>query len=265
MWARAGLDRADEAQSLAFSEELFADVLRGRRLLSNRSIWLQFAEVSNATWRVGNLVLVGDAAHTAHFSIGSGTKLAMEDSSRWPTRWRATATSPRAAADYELERKPVVERLQEAARQSARYFEQVPRGARAAAVRVQPDHALGADRPREPDHARPAADAGAGRLVRARAARAAAAVRAAAPARAGAAQPRRRGGARRARGGRAHGRRARAHPADRRDARRAGSRPTRRRCDDDWDLGGARVCALLTHAGAPGRRARRRRSASTCR
>jgi anthraniloyl-CoA monooxygenase len=127
-WARAGLDRADEARSIAFSEELFADVLRGRRLLSNRSIWLQFAEVANATWRVGNLVLVGDAAHTAHFSIGSGTKLAMEDSVALADALARRGAVAPAAADYELMRRPVVERLQDAARQSARYFEQVPRG-----------------------------------------------------------------------------------------------------------------------------------------
>jgi anthraniloyl-CoA monooxygenase len=127
-WAAAGLDRADEAQSIAFSEALFADVLRGRRLLSNRSIWLQFAEVANATWRAGDLVLLGDAAHTAHFSIGSGTKLAMEDSVALADALARHGDVAKAAADYELTRKPVVERLQEAARQSARYFEQVPRG-----------------------------------------------------------------------------------------------------------------------------------------
>jgi anthraniloyl-CoA monooxygenase len=127
VWAAAGLDRADEAESIAFSEELFADVLRGRRLLSNRSIWLQFAEISNKTWRVGNLVLVGDSAHTAHFSIGSGTKLAMEDSVALADALARHRDVARAAADYELLRRPVVERLQEAARQSARYFEQVPR------------------------------------------------------------------------------------------------------------------------------------------
>jgi anthraniloyl-CoA monooxygenase len=126
-WERAGLDRADEEQSIAFCEDLFADVLSGHRLLSNRSIWLQFAEVSNAGWRSGNLVLLGDAAHTAHFSIGSGTKLAMEDSVALADAFARHRSVAAAAADYELERRPVVERLQEAARQSARYFEEVPR------------------------------------------------------------------------------------------------------------------------------------------
>jgi len=78
-WHRAGLDKADEAQTIAFCEALFAEDLGGHKLLGNRSIWRQFPTVTNATWHYRNLVLMGDAAHTAHFSIGSGTKLAMED------------------------------------------------------------------------------------------------------------------------------------------------------------------------------------------
>jgi anthraniloyl-CoA monooxygenase len=77
--ARAGLDRADEAESLAYCERLFADELAGRRLLSNNSRWINFVTLKCARWHHRNIVLLGDAAHTAHFSIGSGTKLAMED------------------------------------------------------------------------------------------------------------------------------------------------------------------------------------------
>ena len=85
-WRRAGLDRAgdlapgesDEA-SIAFCEELFADALDGHRLIGNNSRWIDFVTVRNAAWRHENVVLLGDAAHTAHFSIGSGTKLAIED------------------------------------------------------------------------------------------------------------------------------------------------------------------------------------------
>ncbi len=76
---RARGDRSEE-ENLAFCEQLFARDLRGRELFSNRSIWLDFAKVTNRVWHDGRVVLIGDAAHTAHFSIGSGTKLAMEDS-----------------------------------------------------------------------------------------------------------------------------------------------------------------------------------------
>src|SRR3954462_5819461 len=78
-WRGLGLDRAGEEESLALCEELFADVLEGHRLIANRSLWIDFVTVRNRSWRHENVVLLGDAAHTAHFSIGSGTKLAMED------------------------------------------------------------------------------------------------------------------------------------------------------------------------------------------
>src|SRR5207249_373861 len=78
-WRSAGLENASEADILAFCERLCAAELEGHRLLSNRSIWRSFPTVRNARWHHGNLVLAGDAAHTAHFSVGSGTKLAMED------------------------------------------------------------------------------------------------------------------------------------------------------------------------------------------
>ena len=79
-WERAGLDRMSEAESIAFCERLFAEDLGGHRLLSNRSLWIGFVTLRCEAWHQGNVVLLGDAAHTAHFTIGSGTKLAMEDS-----------------------------------------------------------------------------------------------------------------------------------------------------------------------------------------
>jgi anthraniloyl-CoA monooxygenase len=123
VWRAAGLDEMDEDESLAFCEQLFANELRGRELFSNRSLWLDFPKVTNETWHVGNVVILGDAAHTAHFSIGSGTKLAMEDSIALAQglvrrRWDV----PAALVDYELERGPLVERTQEAASDSAAYF-----------------------------------------------------------------------------------------------------------------------------------------------
>ncbi|HZA84088.1 MAG TPA: FAD-dependent monooxygenase, partial [Actinomycetes bacterium] len=79
-WRAAGLADAGEEESIAFCQELFAPELAGHKLLSNRSLWTSFVTVRCASWHHGNVVLLGDAAHTAHFSIGSGTKLALEDS-----------------------------------------------------------------------------------------------------------------------------------------------------------------------------------------
>ena len=79
-WLRAGLDKADEAQSAAYLQNLFADLLDGHPVLTNRSIWRNFPMIKNERWYHDNIVLIGDALHTAHYSIGSGTKLAMEDS-----------------------------------------------------------------------------------------------------------------------------------------------------------------------------------------
>ncbi len=78
-WRRAGLENATDAETVAYCSELFADHLDGHELLPNRSIWRQFPTVQNEVWHHENIVLLGDAAHTAHFSVGSGTKLAMED------------------------------------------------------------------------------------------------------------------------------------------------------------------------------------------
>src|SRR5207244_3287290 len=74
-WARAGFERMDEAGTLAYCEKLFADTLQGHRLVSNKSIWRNFPKVRNRRWSAGNRVLIGDAQRTAHFSIGSGTRL----------------------------------------------------------------------------------------------------------------------------------------------------------------------------------------------
>ena len=123
-WRRAGLDTMSEEDSLAFCQSLFSAQLGEHRLMSNKSIWLDFPLVRNEHWHRGNVALIGDAAHTAHFSIGSGTKLAMEDAialagalERFPVE--------KALVDYELERQPAVERFQQAAGDSAAYFGRV--------------------------------------------------------------------------------------------------------------------------------------------
>jgi anthraniloyl-CoA monooxygenase len=126
-WRRAGLADASEDDTLAFAERLFARELDGHRLLRNRSLWRNFPTVRNARWWHGNVVLVGDAAHTAHFSIGSGTKLAIEDSIVLARALRDHADVPAALAAYEAERRPEVESLQRAAQVSLAWFEDAER------------------------------------------------------------------------------------------------------------------------------------------
>ncbi len=126
-WLRAGLDNATEDESIAYCERLFADDLHGHRLLGNNSKWISFVTVKNAVWRSGNTVLLGDAAHTAHFSIGSGTKLAMEDAIALVNALSTHGDLTEALTIYELERRPVVETLQQAAQESRAYFEGIAR------------------------------------------------------------------------------------------------------------------------------------------
>jgi anthraniloyl-CoA monooxygenase len=126
-WRRAGLDRATEEESIRFCEKLFAEDLGGHPLLSNRSLWVSFVTVRCETWHHGNVVLLGDAAHTAHFTIGSGTKLAMEDAVALAGALERHRDLETALTHYEMERQPVVERFQEAARESSAYFENVSR------------------------------------------------------------------------------------------------------------------------------------------
>ena len=89
-FARAGLDKLDEAASAAFVEGLFANELGGHRIITNRSIWRNFPNIRCERWVADNVVLIGDAKATAHFSIGSGTKLAMEDAIALYEAFRAT-------------------------------------------------------------------------------------------------------------------------------------------------------------------------------
>jgi anthraniloyl-CoA monooxygenase len=127
-WRRAGLDQMPEEASLRFCEQLFRPELGDHKLLSNRSIWFSFVTLRNRNWHHGKVVLLGDSAHTAHFTIGSGTKLAMEDAISLATAFlRHPADLEAALTWYELDRQPVVERFQEAARESATYFESVSR------------------------------------------------------------------------------------------------------------------------------------------
>src|SRR6266699_29442 len=126
-WLNAGLDKADEAQSLAYCQHLLADNLDGAALLSNNSKWISFPTLKTVHWHYKNMVLLGDAVHTAHFSIGSGTKLAMEDAIALATSLEQHSNLETALNEYELERKPVVETFQRAAQESQTYFETLKR------------------------------------------------------------------------------------------------------------------------------------------
>jgi anthraniloyl-CoA monooxygenase len=126
-WRRAGLPDATEDDTVAFTEQLFAEELRGHPVLRNRSLWRSFPTVRNERWSQGRVVLVGDAAHTAHFSVGSGTKLAMEDAIALSRALQRHADVPSALAAYEAERRPQVESLQRAAQVSLEWFETTER------------------------------------------------------------------------------------------------------------------------------------------
>jgi anthraniloyl-CoA monooxygenase len=126
-WRRAGLDRASEDETIAYCEKLFKEELAGHRLLKNKSVWRSFPTVKNTHWHKGNVVLLGDAAHTAHFSIGSGTKLAMEDAIALSDALAKYSSVERALEAYEAERRPVVESTQRAAQVSLEWFENTER------------------------------------------------------------------------------------------------------------------------------------------
>jgi 2-polyprenyl-6-methoxyphenol hydroxylase-like FAD-dependent oxidoreductase len=125
-WQAYGFDGKTIEQSKAICEQVFASVLDGHPLLSNKSVWRNFPWVWNAHWSHRNMVLIGDALHSAHFSIGSGTRLAIEDAVALVKALEAEANIVRALARYEAERKPVVKKLVTAARESAEWYENFP-------------------------------------------------------------------------------------------------------------------------------------------
>jgi anthraniloyl-CoA monooxygenase len=128
-WRRAGFDDAGEAETVATCERLLAPWLSGHPLLANRSVWRQFPTVTCDRWHFGNVVLLGDAAHTAHFSIGSGTKLAMEDAIALAGALRDLGMRdvPRTLAAFQETRRLDVLKLQRAAATSRGWFEQARR------------------------------------------------------------------------------------------------------------------------------------------
>ncbi len=127
VWRAAGFDRMSEDESVERCAKLFADALGGRPLRAGTSAWTTFRTVVNERWSHGNLVLLGDAAHTAHFSIGSGTKLAVEDALALAGCLGEHASTADALAAYEARRRPVVASTQRAARASLEWFENLAR------------------------------------------------------------------------------------------------------------------------------------------
>ncbi|MFI8566473.1 bifunctional salicylyl-CoA 5-hydroxylase/oxidoreductase [Rhodococcus sp. NPDC078407] len=134
VWRRAGLDATEDQHfppgvsdtyAVERIREIFADDLGGHDILTNNSKWLSFQTVRNERWFDDNVVLLGDAAHTAHFSIGSGTKLAMEDALALAACVHEHSNIADALAAYQAERKPVVESTQRAAQASLEWFENI--------------------------------------------------------------------------------------------------------------------------------------------
>ncbi len=131
-WLAHGLDRAGTDETIAFCERLFASYLGGHRLMANTGHlrgrdWINFTRVSNRSWIHENVVLLGDAAHTAHFSVGSGTKLALEDAIALAEALGNGGELAPALRAYESERSVEVRKLQNAARNSTEWFENVAR------------------------------------------------------------------------------------------------------------------------------------------
>jgi anthraniloyl-CoA monooxygenase len=145
-WRCAGMETATEAETVAYCQALFAEELDGHELIDNRSVWRSFPTIRCTRWSVGNVVLLGDAVHTAHFSVGSGTRLAMMDAialrdalmAKWDEvdpsggitaspRGSMSKSVARALDAYEVQRRPQSESLQRAAQASLEWFEATER------------------------------------------------------------------------------------------------------------------------------------------
>ncbi|WP_336023572.1 FAD-dependent monooxygenase [Halobellus salinisoli] len=126
-WERSGLEQASESEYLSYLEDVFADHLGGHSLLSQQDQWRRFETVTNERWHHDNMVLLGDAAHTAHYSIGSGTTLAMEDAIGLMETFESHDDIERALSAYEASRRPFVDNLLSAAERSRIHFEKVAR------------------------------------------------------------------------------------------------------------------------------------------
>ena len=124
-WAKAeaSLGKLSEAETVAYLENMWAHLLKGHRLIANRSSWRRFPVIRNKNWYYRNIVLLGDALHTAHFSIGSGTKLAMEDAINLYEAFVAAGSVPDALERFQGSRREDVEKTQYASNVSALWTE----------------------------------------------------------------------------------------------------------------------------------------------
>lgn len=123
-WLRAGFDAMTEEETRRFCERAFAETLRGEPLVSNRSVWRNFPWIWNERWSFRNMALIGDALRTAHFSIGSGTRLALEDALALLKALEAEPSDlPAGLARYQAARRPAVEKLVAASQRSALWYE----------------------------------------------------------------------------------------------------------------------------------------------
>jgi anthraniloyl-CoA monooxygenase len=122
-WTSAGFEKMSDEETRALLAEVFRDDLGGHPLLSNNSKWINFINVRNEHWSHEKVVLLGDALHTAHFSIGSGTKLALEDSIALHKCFQSSKDVKEALREFERLRKPIIEEYQEAAHESLIWFE----------------------------------------------------------------------------------------------------------------------------------------------
>ncbi|HTQ78349.1 MAG TPA: FAD-dependent monooxygenase [Thermoanaerobaculia bacterium] len=122
-WGKAGFDQASDEEARHYLERVFAQDLSDQPLLSNASRWLTFVTVRNRCWHTGNVVLLGDALHTAHFSIGSGTKLALEDAIALADAFAENDAVEPSLAAFATARRPAIEKYQDAALRSLAWFE----------------------------------------------------------------------------------------------------------------------------------------------
>jgi 2-polyprenyl-6-methoxyphenol hydroxylase-like FAD-dependent oxidoreductase len=120
-WTSAGFAAMDEAATIAYLEKVF-----GHPLVSNKSVWRNFPNLRNRRWFVGNTVLIGDALRTAHFSIGSGTRLAMEDAMALKKALDEHSEVEQALRAFEAARRPIVEKLVAAADASGAWYDRFP-------------------------------------------------------------------------------------------------------------------------------------------
>jgi 2-polyprenyl-6-methoxyphenol hydroxylase-like FAD-dependent oxidoreductase len=125
-WQRYGFADKTVEQSQAICEQVFASTLDGQPLVSNKSVWRNFPWIWNERWSFKNIVLIGDALHSAHFSIGSGTRLAIEDAIALAKALEAERDISASLDRYQAERKPIVKKLVTAARTSADWYEKFP-------------------------------------------------------------------------------------------------------------------------------------------